>query len=333
MRGETQGRSQEKGQPRVRASRAWARACGLAGMLLLAALARAQTPTSGEAPSPAPTPATSAREEERQARLMALYEKMIRFNVDGPHARPAAEIDSLMARFAPLPVGERIAAWADYFWHSGDATYLCGLDPQGYVKQGRLVDDDQTDCILFFYRTTELGRSSSALEAVQFAFGTRFYGASLEDVVKPDGRVDYETPVHLDYALDILRSGYWGTEITGTLGETVADEAGTSRYPAGTVRYVPKAKVVLDRLQTGDILFLVTDENHAAGKSVRAAGDLIGHLGIIKVESGTPFLIHAAAKGIEGVYPGGKVEKVPVATYLDRVETFKGVMATRIENF
>jgi len=296
--------------------------CGvLAVLLAVAAIAPAQAPVAAD------------NEEERQARLMALYDKMIQFNLNSPHARPAAEIDAEMAKLAPLPVGERIAAWADWFYQLGDTTYVYGRDPQGYVTQGRLVDDCHTDCVLFFYRTTELGRSSSALEAVQFAFGTRFYGASLEEVVRPDGRVDYDTPVHLEYAMDILRSGYWGADITASLGPTVADAAGAARYPAGTVTYVPKEKLVAEKLQSGDIVYFITDETTPRGRSVREIGDLIGHLGIIKVENGTPVLIHAASKGLAGLYPGARVEKVPLATYLERVGNFKGVMATRIENF
>jgi hypothetical protein len=309
----------QAGTRRARAARRAVRAGLLGGLIALALAARAQTPV--------------ASDEERQAELMALYDKMIRFNLDSPHARPAAEIDSQMARVAALPVGERIAARADWFPQRGDTSYVFGLDPEGYVTQGRLVDDCHTDCVLFFYRTTELGRSSSALEAVQFAFGTRFYGASLQEVVRPDGRVDYGAPVHLDYAMDILRSGYWGAEVTATLGPARTDETGTARYPAGTVSFVPKADLAPERLQSGDIVYFVTDETTPRGRAVREGGDLIGHLGIVKVEDGTPMLIHAASQGLAGLYPGARVEKVALATYLRRVENFKGVMATRIENF
>jgi hypothetical protein len=307
---------------------AWRLAVALvaaAGLLVTVALARAQTAAQG-GPS-------AVSEEERQTRLMELYDRMVQFNLNSPHARPASEIDAEMARLAALPVGERIADWAEWFYLLGDTTYVYGRDPQGYVTQGRLVDDCHTDCVLFFYRTTELGRSSSALEAVQFAFGTRFYGASLEEVVRPDGRVDYDTPVHLEYAMDILRSGYWGADVTAAIGPAVTDEVGTSRYPAGTIQYVPKEKLALEKLQSGDIVFFITDERTPRGQSVRQGGDLIGHLGIVKVENGTPFLIHAASKGIAGLYPGARVEKIELAVYLKRVETFKGVMATRIENF
>ncbi|MBD3236408.1 MAG: DUF1460 domain-containing protein [Candidatus Eisenbacteria bacterium] len=269
----------------------------------------------------------------QQERLMRRYEQMVQFNLDQPYTLPSATIDSLMQRLSARPVGERIAGWADYFHQRGDARYRFGLAEGGYVSEGRLVDDFHTDCVLFFYRTTELGRSSSAVEAVQFAFGTRFYGATLEEVVSDEGRVDYDSPVHLDYTVDIIRSGIWGQQITATLGETVADEAGTDRYPPGTVHYVPKQKVRWAQLQDGDIVYFVSDEATDAGRRTREVGAIIGHLGIVEVEGGQVYVIHAASKGLAGFYESGRVVKVPLKTYLERVETFKGVMATRIEDF
>lgn len=282
------------------------------------------------------TPAAAAAgtpEEEQQERLMQRYEKMVQFNLDNDRALPSTVIDSLMARFQHFEVGERIAAWADHFWRRGDAKYLFGLAPDGYVSKGRLVDDFRTDCVLFFYRTTELGRSSSAVEAVQFAFGTRFYGATLEEVVRADGGVDYDSPVHLDYTVDIIRSGIWGQEITELLGSSVADEAGSSRYESGSVRFVPKKTIAWEKLQSGDIVYFVSDETTDSGKKLRKIGAIIGHLGIVRIEGGQIYLMHAASKGLEGLYQGGKIEKVALRTYLERVESFKGIMITRIENF
>lgn len=264
---------------------------------------------------------------------MQRYEKMVQYNLDNGHTLPSSLIDSLMAQLEPLPVGDRIAAWADYFWKRGDVTYLFGLDPVGYVSTGRLVDDFQTDCVLFFYRTTELGRSSNAIEAVQFAYGTRFHGALLADVVSPDGRVDYSNPVHLDYSEDIVRSGIWGREITDILGAPVADQAGTERYAPGTVSYVPKAAIDLTKFQNGDLVFFVSDETTPTGKKIRESGGLIGHIGVIQLAQGQVYVIHAASRSLPDLYSGNTVVRAPLATYLDRVENWKGVIATRIENF
>jgi len=272
-------------------------------------------------------------DDQAQARLMALYEQMVQFNLQGPHALAVSTIDSLMAQFGEREIGQKIAAWADYFYRRGDAAYRFGLAAGGYVSEGRLVDDFQTDCILFFYRVTELGRSSSALEAVQFAFGTRFYGAVLADVVDAEGRVDYGNSVHLDYTIDMIRSGIWGQEITDELGEAVSDAEGSTRYPPGTVRYVSKNAWSPEALRDGDVVYFVVDPATEYGQRLRKDGAMIGHVGIIKIEEGRPFLIHAAARGLGDIYPGGKVEKVALETYLGRVENFRGLLATRIVSF
>jgi hypothetical protein len=288
------------------------------------ALAAADPPPKDSEPAP-PTAA-------EQQQLMQLYEKMVRYNLDNDHVLPSADIDSLMIRFMPLSLGDRVAAWADYFWQRGDVIYRFGLASGGYASDGRLVDDFRTDCILFFYRVTELGRSSNALEAVQFAYGTRFYGASLQDVVGDDGRVDYDAPAHLDYTIDILRSGIWGSDISASVGRCVPDTQGSTRYEPGSVYYVPKAAVNHAALRSGDIVFLLGDEQTETGKRLREAGALIGHVGIVRVENGVPHLIHPASKPLPGVYEGGKLVKVPLRTYLDRVETFKGILVTRIDD-
>ncbi len=272
-------------------------------------------------------------DEEHQRRLMQRYERMVQFNLGGAAAVRTGELDTQMAMIGHRSLGERIAHWADFFWRRGDARYVYGRDPGGYVTEGRLVSDFATDCVLFFYRVTELGRSTSALEAVQFAFGTRFHAGSLEEIVDEQGRVDYDNPVHLDYMIDVVRSGIWGHDITAQMGSVESDTVGTSRVEPGSVFYLPSAASDPSKLANGDILFLVTDETTEAGRRVRSGGAIIGHVGIVRVEDGQTFMIHPAARDLEGVYEGGKVVKVPLATYLDRVETFKGVIVTRIESF
>jgi hypothetical protein len=268
--------------------------------------------------------------DDHQKRLMQLYEQMVQLNLDNERTLPSSLIDSLMTEFSSLNLGERIAAWADYFWRRGDVAYLFGLEAGGYAKEGHLVDDFATDCVLFFYRTTELGRTGSALEAVQFAFGTRFYGAMLEEAVQEDGRIDYSSPVHLDYSLEILRSGMWGRDVTDSLGVCEMDQAGSVRYEPKSVSYLPKERIRYAALRSGDIVFFVSDESTPPGRKLREAGAMIGHMGILRVESGRVMLIHAAAQGLGGLYEGGRVAKVGLRTYLERVETFKGIMVARL---
>jgi hypothetical protein len=307
----------------------------IAGILVMSTVAMGWFGSTAAMADRADRTGTTAENNAQQERLMQRYERMIAFNLDNAHTLPSALVDSLMAQFRDLPLGDRIAAWADYFWRRGDARYLFGLAEGGYAVEGRLVDDFATDCILFFYRTLELGRSSSALEAVQFAYGTRFYGAALETVVSPEGRLDYDNPVHLDYTLDIIRSQIWGKDVTRSLGSAVRDRTGTARYDPDSVQvyYLPRDALAPAAMRNGDVVFFVSDESTESGRRLREQGVIIAHVGIIRIENGIPQLIHPASKGLEGIYAGGKVEKLPLATYLQRVENFKGIMVTRVESF
>jgi hypothetical protein len=305
-------------------------AAALMGLLGGGAMSAAWSQEQAGSPDEA---SANPADEEHQRRLMARYEKMVNYNLEGMQAVPEDEIDARMAEMSGLELGDRIAAWAKYFWERGDARYLYGRDAGGYVTEGRLVDDFATDCVLFFCRVTELGRSTSALEAVQFAFGTRFLAGSLEEIVNDEGRVDYDNPVHLDYTEDMIRSGIWGRDITSELGPTRTDTAGTARYEPGSITYIAAADLDLAKLRNGDIVYFVSNENVPAGQAVRATGAVIGHVGVVRIEDGQVFLVHPAAKPLEGVYRGGRIEKVPLRTYLDRVDTFKGIIATRIDNF
>ncbi|MBD3162647.1 MAG: hypothetical protein GF328_11130, partial [Candidatus Latescibacteria bacterium] len=255
--------------------------------------------------------------------ILARFERMVQFNLDNEHVWSSGRIDSLMRRIEGEPLGERIAFWADAFYEDGRTRYRFGLDPGGYVTEGRLCDDFAMDCVLFFYRITELGRSSSAREAVQFAFGTRFYGASVEEAILPDGRVRYDHFSHLDYSEDILRTGIWGANVTEKIGP-IARDPGNVRFGPDTLSYVPKERIDTSALRSGDLVYFLLDENHPKGSEDRAGGTLIAHLGILARQGDRVDLIHAAQRGLEGLYEGGRIEKVPLKTYLERVDRFKG---------
>lgn len=286
----------------------------------------------GSTPSAVPPSASPDRPASSDEEIIARFETMVSYNLDKPYVWSSERIDSLMARVAPMSVGERIAFWAEQFHADGSARYVFGLDPEGYVRQGRLCDDYQTDCVLFFYRTTELGRSFSAREAVQFAFGTRFYGASVDEAILPDGRVQYEHDSHLEYSEEILKSGVWGKDVSASIGPLTPDP-GNSRFAAGTLQYVAKESIDYEALRSGDVVYFILNENVPRGAEMRGTGILIQHLGIISRDGATPFLIHAAKTGLAGYYDGGRIARVPLKDYLDRVELFKGIAVSRIEEF
>ena len=141
-------------------------------------------------------------------------------------------LDSVAAGFASRTLGERTAAWARWFLDLGTVRYAYGRGPGGYVTEGRLCQDYATDCVLFMCRVTELARSGSAREAVQFAFGTRFYGASVAGAMLEDGRVNYDDPAHLEYSEEMIRSGIWGADVTAECGAALRDTVGSSRVAA-----------------------------------------------------------------------------------------------------
>ena len=241
-----------------------------------------------------------------------------------------AQEDRLLTEERNLPTAARVGRWARRFLDADGIEYRFGLHEGGYVAEGELVHDDRQDCVSLMYRVTELARSDDHRDAVVRALRTRFAGAPLDSVVDDRGRVDYDRPEHLDFSLDMIRSGNWGKDATGRLTGAVPDSAGSSRYLAGSFMAVPETALMDVELREGDIVWLVLDPHHPAGAELRRKyGLVIGHIGIVIVEEGKPWLVHAASSGLEGWYEGGTVVKVPLAVYLDRVERYSAVMVTR----
>ena len=209
---------------------------------------------------------------------------------------------------------------------------MFGPNADGYVAERDLVRDHRQDCVSLLYRCTELARARDHRDAIAVALATRFAGADPDSVVDAEGRVDYDNPAHLDYSLDMIRSGHWGTDVTMRVGTAEPDTVGTSRYPARSFSYVPKAKLDPAALREGDMCWFVLDPGVASARKLRDTyGLVIGHVGLVIVEDGQPWLVHAAVSGLSGWYEGGTVVKVPLTEYLGRVERFTGVMITRFD--
>lgn len=273
-----------------------------------------------------------SRSDDSEA-LLARFETMVRFNLDNAKVVPSAQLDSLANAWTTMSLGDRVAAWARWFLARGDVHYLYGRDPGGYVTEGRLCSDFTTDCVLFMNRTTELARSASAREAVQFAFGTRFYGASVEHAVREDGRVDFDDPAHLEYSEEMVRSGVWGADVTAECGAALRDTVGSSHAPADTVRFLPTAGIDYAELKNGDIAWFIGDETAPGAIERRREGTMIHHLGILVRDGDRVMLIHPAARPLPGVYERTGLVEVPLATYLSRVSRFKGILVTRLQEF
>ncbi len=276
--------------------------------------------------------APASRSDDSEA-LMARFDRMVKYNLDNKYVVASAKIDSLANAYQALPLGDRIAAWARWFAARGGTGYLYGRDPGGYVTDGRIAQDFATDCVLFMYRVTELGRSSSAAEAIQFAFGTRFYGGTLADVIDDQGRVNYDDPVHLEYSEDMIRSQIWGEDVTDSLGTSQLDRIGSSRVPPDTLRYLPAAAIDESKIHNGDILWFIGDETEPGAAEKRRESTLIHHIGIAVRTGDTVELVHPAKRPLPGIYDAPGIVKVPLRTYLQRVGRFKGVVVTRLKEF
>jgi hypothetical protein len=243
---------------------------------------------------------------------------------------PPAQEDQLLAEEAGLPTAARIGRWARRFAEADSVEYRFGLAEGGYVAEGELVRDDRQDCVSLMYRVTELARAEDHRDAVTVALRTRFAGAPVDSLIDPEGRVNYDLPEHLDFSLDMIRSGHWGVDVTGSLTGARPDRAGSSRYEAGSFVVGPEAELAEDELREGDIAWFVLDPEHPAGAKLRREyGLVIGHIGIVIIEEGKPWLVHAASSGLPGWYEGGTVVTVPLVEYLQRVERYSAIMVTR----
>ncbi len=261
-----------------------------------------------------------------------VFAKLLDYNTGKTALHPPEHLDSLLAAEGGLPTAERVGRWARRFLADAESEYLFGLKEGGYVADGRLVSDHRQDCVSLVYRSSELARAVDHGDAISLALALRFPGAPLDSLIDESGRVDYDRPEHLDYSLDMLRSGLWGHDLTRMLPGARTDSLGTSRYPAGSYHFLPSAELgqASELLNEGDIAWLVLSGAQDSARRLRDEyGLVIGHIGILVIEAGEPHLIHAASSDLEGVYKGGRVVSVPLSVYLERVDRWQGIIVTR----
>ncbi len=261
-----------------------------------------------------------------------LPEKLLRRNTADSALLTPVSLDSLLATERGLGAPARIGLWARRFLADPDSEYRFGLKEGGYVAEGLLISDHRQDCVSLLYRSSELARASDHEDALRLALATRFPGAPLDSLVDSEGRVDYERPEHLDFSLDMIRSGHWGREITTQLSGARLDSIGSSRYAAGSFSFIPEENLETIELREGDIVWFLLDPTHEDARKLRERyGLVIGHIGLIIEEEDEILLVHAASSDLPGCYEGGRVVKVALDVYLARVERFAGVLVTRFE--
>lgn len=223
------------------------------------------------------------------------------FDFNSPSA-----IQSRQVELAGKPIGERIAQWARSFVGTPYDT-----DPQGlYVTTRRIEADEAVDCMYLTFRSVELASSGRPEDALKAALGLRF---RTRGQLEADGRVaNYDE--RYEYAIDMVRSGKWGVDITPTIGDTqmIAGSRGIAE-----VAIIPKAALegASGRLRPGDIVFFVKDPVR------RVVGEIVGHIGIYV---GDGMLVHASGRKNKG----GAVVEVPLAEYSKEMP-FIGAIVTR----
>jgi len=223
------------------------------------------------------------------------------------------DIEFYQKVIAEMPLGERIASWAERF-----VGVPYDPDPAGeYVTRKVIVEDERVDCMYLSFRTVELALSHTPEEAVQVALDKRFVHKGTVSSGIVTNYCD-----RFQFGEDMLDSGKWGVEITANVGplSTITGSRGRERVPMvskeALIRKMREPSVL--GLRSGDFIFFVKIPDK------RVYGEIVGHIGIIKVDGKDIYLIHAGGEKNKG----GSVKKVLFSNYV-RAMPFAGIRVSR----
>lgn len=219
---------------------------------------------------------------------------------------------TLISATSAEQVGERIALMAERFIGTP-----YDPDPLGaYVREKVIIYDREVDCMYLTFRAVELALSENEEEAIKIALEKRFFTKGL---LGPDGKViNYEE--RYQYGEDMIESKKFGEEITSELGKTIKIPGSRGRKE---VILIPASQIkrIAHKLKSGDIIFFVKKPEK------RIYGEIIGHIGIIKVEDNFIYLIHASGRK----NGKGTTVKVPFLDYVKDMD-FAGIKVTRFKD-
>ena len=227
---------------------------------------------------------------------------------DFPFALSNEEIQKFQSMLIAKPLGERIAFWAERFTGTPYDT-----DPLGeYVTRATHVADERVDCMYLTFRIVELSLTRTPDDAIQIALDRRFH---TRGVLRDGNVLNYDN--RFEYGEDMIESGKWGKEVTGEWSNTIRIRGSRGR---DSVDILPSQELisVIGRLRSGDILFFIKDPEK------RKVGEIVGHIGVLKVEENEVYLIHASGTKERG----GAVKKVLLIDYISKMP-FLGVKITR----
>lgn len=243
-------------------------------------------------------------------KFISLFCSAIAFGILLEAACASDKTETARACLTSMPTGGRIAFWADYFVGTP-----YDQDPLGaYVSRKAIVADDRIDCMYLVFRSVELAMGISGKSPEEIALDKRFHSRG-----RLNNGIVMNYSDRFQYGEDMISSGKWGREVTGELGRTrnVPDERRKM-----SVRYAPVPAIAkgLAKLREGDVIYFVKRPEK------RIYGEVIGHMGIIKIENGKTLLIHAAGTKKSG----GEVRKVDLDQYL-RTTPYIGAKVTRFD--
>ncbi len=227
-----------------------------------------------------------------------------------------ADIARYQAEIRDRAVGERIALWAEKF-----VGVPYDQDPMGeYVSKRVIVADERVDCMYLTFRSVELALSDTPAGALETALDKRFHARG---VLENGSVLNYGD--RFEYGEDMIDSGKWGREVTGAIGKTRRIE-GSRKSRTVSILPAKELKGGLHRLKSGDLVFFIKDP------AKRVRDEIVGHIGIVKVEAdpgknpgATAMLIHASGTK----RTGGVVKKMPLKDYLEKMP----YIGTRITRF
>jgi hypothetical protein len=221
-----------------------------------------------------------------------------------------SEIALLQQTSAGWSVGERIAFWAEQF-----VGVPYDTDPEGeYVSRKVIIADERVDCMYHAFRSVELALGKDPADSLSIALEKRFHGRGVVE----DGKVrNYED--RFRYGEDMIESGKWGREITSELGNTITVRGERNRESVSMIGKKDMTSA-LSRLRNGDIVFFIK------APARRVSGEIVGHMGVIKIEEENVYLISASGQKKKG----GMVKKTLFSEYSAGMP-FVGMRVTRLE--
>jgi hypothetical protein len=229
-----------------------------------------------------------------------------------------AEIAVFQEEIADKPVGERIALWAEKFVGTP-----YDPDPLGeYVTKKAIVADERVDCMYLSFRAVELALSLMPDKAIDMALDKRFITKGRLD--SKGNVINYED--RFQYGEDMLDSGKWGKEITEQLGKVTEIKGSRGKEKVKIIakntllKRLSSSKSLsrMTGLKSGDFIFFIKAVER------RKVGEIVGHIGIVKIEDGIIYVIHAG--GLKN--KRGKVKKEMLYDYINSMP-FIGVRVSR----